>query len=379
MLNKLDETLMHQAPTLFDYAAVSDHRFYDRIVIGGFHPEGDAAFLVGMAMYKNLNVMDGFAAIQTPDRKQYNVRLSKPLRPNSGEMKLGAFGVEVVEAFRELHLTLENADYHLGFDLTWKNLLEARLENPHFGRADGRVHTDYLRYSQLGSASGTIRAGGHELEASDWFGWRDHSWGIRPGVGGFEPFTGTKAGGGVPSSIRAKGKGLILYYLGFWNGEQGGGIQVMEDSDGERIYMDGEVQWATGSGHETCEIVDVEQDLKLVPGKRVFSTMAVKLKLENGETWEVEAESIGRPWCYRGLGYDSGFNDGKGLGVWRSDTLLIEQDVYDLSDIEDVVMPDGSVQQPRHREQLTRAKINGKPGFAYSPFFLIGSHPRLGV
>lgn len=379
MLNRLDETLMHQAPILFDHAATSDHRFYDRVVIGGFHPDGDAAFLVGMAMYKNLNVMDGFAAIQTPDRKQYNLRLSKPLRPNSGEMRLGPFQVDVVEAFRELRLRLSGDVPDLSLDLTWSNLLEARLEDPHFGRADGRVHTDYLRYSQLGTGNGWLNAGGQRIEVADWFGWRDHSWGVRPSVGGFEPFTGTRAGGGVPSSIRAKGKGLLLYYLGFWNGVEGGAIQVMEDSDGERIYMDGEVQWAPQSGRPPCKIVDVEQDLALVPGKRVFSRLALKMKLENGETWEVEATPIGRPWCYRGTGYDSGFEDGKGLGVWRSDSLLVERDVYDLTDPEDVVMPDGSIQQPRHREQLARMTLNGLSGFAYCPFFLIGSHPRLGV
>jgi len=379
MLNRLDETLMHQAPILFDHAAVSDHRFYDRVVIGGFHPEGEAAFLMGMAMYKNLNVMDGFAAIQTPDRKQYNVRLSKPLRPNSGEMKLGAFEIEVVEAFHELHLALNGKEYQLGFELSWRKLLEARLENPHFGRADGRVHTDYLRYSQLGSASGEITAGGQRINVKDWFGWRDHSWGVRPSVGGFEPFTGTKAGGGVPSSIRAKGKGMILYYLGFWNGREGGAIQVMEDSDGERIYMDGEVQWAPDSGRAACKIMEVEQDLTLVPGKRIFSRMVVRLKLENGETWEVDAQAMGRPWCYRGTGYDSGFNDGKGLGVWRTDTQLLEQDIYDLSDPEDVIMPDGSIAQPRHREQLARISLNGRSGFAYCPFFVIGTHPKLGI
>jgi len=82
-------------------------------------------------------------------------------------------------------------------------------------RVDGRLHTDYWRFSQVGWTNGAALIDGKQYEVNRWFSWRDHSWGVRPGVGGFEPFTGTKAGAGLPSSIRAAGLGILVIYLGF--------------------------------------------------------------------------------------------------------------------------------------------------------------------
>ena len=47
---------------------------------------------------------------------------------------------------------------------------------------------------------------------------------------------------GVASSARTGGKGLFLIYLGFANGKQAGGVQIIEDGEGKRLYTDGEVR-----------------------------------------------------------------------------------------------------------------------------------------
>ena len=44
-------------------------------------------------------------------------------------------------------------------------------------------------------------------------------------------------------------------------------------------------------------------------------TMGLDLGLANGETWTLRARAVGRPWVYRGGGYDGGFSDGKGQGA----------------------------------------------------------------
>ncbi len=70
MLSGLDETLMHQGPLPFAQALLSDHRFYDRYVLTGFRRDGQAGIVTGIGVYKNMNVMDGYALTQLGARRQ---------------------------------------------------------------------------------------------------------------------------------------------------------------------------------------------------------------------------------------------------------------------------------------------------------------------
>ncbi|GLR65689.1 hypothetical protein GCM10010909_03670 [Acidocella aquatica] len=376
MLTDLDESLHHQAPLTFDHVNTTDHRFYDRQLMGGFRPDGEAAFLAGITYFKNMNVAEGFMMVQARSAKQYNVRFTKQLRPlTESRAQLGPLSLTVVEPFKELRFVLEaGVDYPLAMDITYRAVLPARLEHPHNDRMDGRLHTDYLRYNQLAKISGWIEVEGERFDAADWFGWRDHSWGVRPGVGGFEPQTGTAVGGGVASASRTGGKGLFLVHAGFFNGTQGGSIQLIEAGDGKRIYTEGAVCGADG---EEIAVTSITHDVVFKPGTRVFDTMGLDLGLANGETWTLRAKSVGRPWVYRGGGFDSGFNDGKGQGVYRSKELMIETEVYDISDPELIGFPDGTRGKTKHREQMAVCEINGVTGSAYMPMFVIGDLVQL--
>jgi hypothetical protein len=133
---------------------------------------------------------------------------------------------------------------------------------------------------------------GEEILVDNWYMWRDHSWGIRPNVGGFDPFTGTGGQGTLPSAIRSGGKGLMLFGFGFSTTEFGG------------------------------------------------------------------------------------YNDGRGMGVYRSLEPVHEYDCYDVSKIGSPRLPDGQIAKSTHREQHCRTTINGKPGSAYVPLIILGDHHR---
>lgn len=376
MLTPLDETLHHQAPLTFDHVHTTDHRFYDRQLMGGFRADGEIAFLAGITIFKNMNVIEGFAMVQARSQKQYNVRLTRQLRPMpDSDARIGPLSLEIAEAFKTLRYVLEAGDYPIALDMRFDAMLPPRLEQPHVSRGDGRLHTDYLRYNQLGRISGHVLVEGERFDASDWFGWRDHSWGVRPGVGGFEPMTGTPGAGGVASASRTGGKGLFLVHAGFRAGDLGGAVQLIEDGEGKRLYTEGEVRQAQG---DPVEVVGIEHDVAFKPGTRVFDRMKLDLALADGRSIPIEAKSVGRPWVYRGGGFDGGFTDGEGQGVWRSRDLMIEVDSYDISDPETVILPDGSAATPRHREQLAVCSVNGEQGSAYIPMFVIGPQPRFG-
>ncbi len=62
MLTGPDETLRHQLPTTFDHVGTSDPRFYDRFFFGVHDPAGRLALHIGLGLYTNMNVMDGYVA-----------------------------------------------------------------------------------------------------------------------------------------------------------------------------------------------------------------------------------------------------------------------------------------------------------------------------
>ena len=278
MLSGLDETLMHQGPLPFSQALLSDHRFYDRYVLSGFRRDGQAGIVTGMGVYKNLNVMDGYALTQFGASRQRNMRFSRPLHPirEPLQARAAAHGVSGAVQDPALHLRAERARGQLRSDLP-------RISRCPFGEPSFRPGRRACAHRLLALQSGGLarRHGANRWSLAcgrKWFSWRDHSWGVRPGVGGFEPFTGTRAGGGLPSSIRAGGRGILVMYLGFATDHYGGMIQLQEDEDGKRLYIDGRIG---ASDSAPSEVVDVQHEFNFIPGTRLFDRM--KLQVTTGD------------------------------------------------------------------------------------------------
>jgi hypothetical protein len=373
MLTALDESFMHQAALPFELCATSDHRFFDRTVVTATAPDGSAGLILGMGAYKNMNVLDGFAAVQVDRARQHNLRMSRALRPDMSQ-RLGPLRIEVIKPFQEIRFILEANDAPFQFDMTFEKFLEPVLEEPHIHRAFGRVTQDYLRFNQLMTAKGVLNIEGRDHLASRWFGWRDHSWGVRPGVGGFEPpLPGVTDA--FPSAARAGGKGMVLFYVGFNVGDElGGGIQVIENAEGQGIYFTGHFGPPAGAA---SKVKSYDWEVETFPGTRAPKRLQVRAVTEDGESYDIVAEPVSRPWVYKGLGYDAGYNDGKGQGVWRSDALSSEIDMYDISDPEEVVMPGERRIRPNHREIAVRVVVNGREGIGYMPFIAIGDVAKL--
>lgn len=371
MLTALDETLMHQAPLPFELAASTDHRFFDRTVVTAGAPDGSAGVILGMGVYKNMDVTDGFAAVQIDRARQHNLRLSRQLRPDFAP-RLGPLRMEVIEPFRHLRYILEPNEAGFCFDLHCEGFIDATLEEPHFHRNSGRITQDYLRFNQLLTVSGDLEIQGRAITADRWFGWRDHSWGVRPGVGGFEP-PSPNVKDAFPSAARTNGRGMMLFYVGFnVDDEIGGGIQVIEDGFGDRVYFTGHM------GPVGCQepVLDYDWSVEVFPGTRAPRRLRVHVRTASAD-YAILAEPTGRPWGYKGFGYDAGYNDGKGQGVWRSQELSTEIDVYDIDDPERVIMPDGTQTRPNHREVHVAVTVNGRRGLGYMPFIAIGDIAKL--
>ena len=362
MLTPLDETLSHQTPTTFDHVYTSDHRFFDRNWFSANDPSGELALITGIGAYANMNVMDGFVAVQHQAR-QYNVRVSRPLRPASQEIHVGPLRHEILEPLWKARLVLEPGDHPLACDLVWEGVLPAHEEPHHFVRADGRAVRDYRRFDQTGRVSGWIEVDGVHVDARDWWGARDHSWGVRNGVGGWEPITHPAGADGAPHEA-------TFVWLEFATESLGGHVQYVDTPAGRHEPLYAFVRYRDDP--DRCDVgVAADVDVELFPGTHAYRRAVLHLTTESGATFEIEATPLHTAWAYRGTGYNKGFADGAGLGAYRGASLL-EHDVYDVSHPEDVLLlPDGRSIAPGHREQPARLSVNGEEGFGHFPIMFM--------
>jgi hypothetical protein len=294
-------------------------------------------------------------------------------------LEIGPLQVDILEPLQKLHIRLDPGEaYRTSFDLLWEGMYPAREEGHHFNRRRGRIYQDYIRFDQVGKANGRLLIDGEEIHAGEWCAFRDHSWGVRPGVGGFEPKTGGKKPDRLGASTATIRKDTIFIWLAFRAEGVGGQLQMMEDGDGKRLNIDGHIAFPEGSGKQELKVVDLEHEISFIPGTRVYDKANLAVTTHDGARWEIKAEAVGRAWVFKGTGYDSGYDDELGLGAYRGEELM-EADVYDISHPEDVVLPDGRVIRPVHREQPVKLTVNGEPGYGYMPIMSSGVVKRYGL
>ena len=99
MLTPQDDFIGHQLPTTFDHVGSSDPAWMERLWYTAHPtPGGDAIIDIGLGYYPNKNVMDAFAGI-TVGGIQYNLRVSRRLRPLGLKTEIGPLSISVVEGF----------------------------------------------------------------------------------------------------------------------------------------------------------------------------------------------------------------------------------------------------------------------------------------
>lgn len=373
MLSEMDETFLHQAVVTFDQAAYSDHRFFDRMALFGHCADGTRLF-TGMGAYKNTNTFDGFFGILRGD-KQYNLRLSRPFLPDSNVQGVGPLSVEVIRPLQELRVEVRKSDEHpIEADIRFTGTTEAREEAHHLKRIDGRLVNDFLRFDQVGRLNGWMKLNGERINIDDWFAGRDHSWGMRYNMGGYQPVTNL-ANADPGRLMGSSQSGLLLIWMVVETESYVGHIQLQEDGDGKVIYEDGHIL-KKKEGRDV-KIVKIAHDVSFVAGTRTPVGGLITLTLADGDEVVIEFKALLPPYCDKGAGYDSGYNDEAGLGVHRGN--LLEFDVYDLSHPEEVQLPDGRTIKPWQRETVSTLTINGEPGLGHTPVMSTGHIKRYGL
>ena len=337
MLTKLDDTLWHQLPTTFDHVWTSDPRFFDRYWFAIHSPDGRMAIQITMGAYRNMNVLDA-GAVMIIDGKQYNLRVSRSL-DGSAETECGPIRITAEKPLERFEIAIAAGTHDLSGLIRWRCVEPAREENPHFNRLQGRTVEDYRRFDQIGLASGWMEIAGRRVEIADWWSCRDHSWGVRRGMGVPEPVTGPK--------VALAEKGHVMSFLFFSTDSMSGHLLFMQRGADEP-YTTGVV---TERANEAVHVAEkIALSVELHPGTRRFRAAQVRATFDDGKLLLLDVAARGASIAMQGLGYSGGYDDGRGLGAWRG-VQHLESDVWDVSHPSRVVYPDGSQKEHWHRIQ----------------------------
>ncbi len=299
-----DEGLNHQIVDTFATLSQTDMAWTEKIWASIARTDGSLQIDFGLGKYQNRGIIDGFGGVSR-GREQWTVRGSRELASAPEQSGVGPVQMEVVEPLRQMRFRLEPNDVQpISFDIVLSGVTPPFFEERNLvrNRRTGRIDVDVIRYHQGGWASGTVTVDGetHEVRPEEWFGFRDHSWGVRQAIG--EPSTDLIPAQAIPAGTR----GGMKWSPAFFRRPDGTyyetAIFVVE---GAWEYSSAYVNDADGNQVPVRSVsprIEYDTRTRYVTGGELLLTM------ESGEQRVVEVEVLG----------DSGFFlKTAGYGAWE--------------------------------------------------------------
>ena len=307
MLTKHDELTCHQVVQTFDAVDTSDRAWTEKLWCNVHDAAGELVLATGFGVYPNRNVLDGYACVNVANQRQHNLRVSRELRPRIDEVAVGPLAYEVIEPYRRVRLTCGDNPRNLRFDLEFLGGFAPGEEEPQVGRAFGRTFVNTCRYAQTGRARGWIEVEGRrtELTPDRFFAQRDHSWGVRMGVGLPEQ--------GVQLPDIAPFRGMLILWTTLQLEDVAFTLYLIELADGTVQRLTGQVCPKLGEG-PTVPIVGADHHFEYHPGSARMAAGRMSLTAADGRRWELSMRELTTMYL-RGGGY-AGY---KGFyhGLWK--------------------------------------------------------------
>lgn len=334
MLTKRDELTCHQTVSTFDHPGTSDRAWTEKIWCHVHDRSGRLSLATGIGVYPNRNVLDGYGCACVRNERQHNVRVSRRLRPRIDETSVGPLSYEVVEPFRRIRLRMDEGGGDLSYDLELLLDREPAEEEPQYQRSRGRVCVNTCRYAQSGRARGRVTVAGEtfELDPETTLGHRDHSWGVRMGVGAPEV--------GVEDTDVASFLGMMINWLTFRFEDFGLTLYLIEKADGTVTRLTGARVGVAGGSEAAVPIVSAEHDFRYHEGSARMASGRMTLGLADGSRLELSMRELTTMYLRGGgyLGY-KGFYHGLWMGpdwsdgeVWQVSDPAVANEAHGLDD-----------------------------------------------
>jgi hypothetical protein len=238
-LTPLDELLAHQLPEPMANVQTFHPHWRESYFFVAHRPDrlGDMVILT-MATYPQREQLDSLQMGRVGGTRI----LGHHARPFAGDPHtpvVGPVRVDIVEPFREIRLFADPAECELGIDLTFVARTQAYGLRRGTMKAGHELVWDQSHMLQSGVYNGTYTVGDVTYDVHDWWGQRDHSWGIRDH-------------GRCPLWIWFQIQ-LPDGFLGVWHWEY---------ENGARVYTDG--CWAPADGSAPVSLIDFQHELRWV-------------------------------------------------------------------------------------------------------------------
>lgn len=367
MISQYDEYPVHQSPHPFAQIPATDYSWNEGYFFGLYNADLGVFLFSGMRVNPNTDMIGAYAGLGIRGR-QYTTRFSRPWRAHM-DTSIGPLTYAFLEPLKSIQLTLEENDSELTFDFRWLGVSEVYEEPHHLAESRGRRVADLTRYYQSGTAEGWIQLGDErfEFEPGEWWGSRDHSWGLYlqrapllPDAKWLPP---------AEESISRRG----LRWASWWgSGEHSGFFSVHETEDGHQTRMndvfgtplEGGIHFADDGG--SVGIAEARHEMEFHPGTRVLKQATWHLTDSVGGRWTQVHESRPGGWNPATIGYRPGsWKDGGSMYTYHGvDGALQEFDDFDFSGITyDHTMYDGTELSDTHSfEHLMRVTTTAPDG-----------------
>ncbi|MEP7115327.1 MAG: hypothetical protein ABI862_18840 [Ilumatobacteraceae bacterium] len=353
MLLGMDEFPYHQFTNTFAAVAGSDPQWNDGHYVTLCDAAGTVCLTSNVRLYQNNDVLDGFVCIRHGGR-QYNVRLSRRLRPNMDHLGVGPLRIELIEPMQVLRMVLDDndvlSDQRISLDVTCRTTAGPHLDPIETTRIDGRLISERATYEVTGECTGWVSVGGQRIELATASFFRNHSWGYQPGRGG------ARSGAPVGGPRRLPGvRQWVLFHM---------------PDHGGYYFADPRPRAAAGKGaimigDRSIDVHSVSHDLHFYDGGRRLRSGTFELIDSEGTPRSYEVEDLGWVYC-QGGGYFGGFDDRLGQGVYRGD-YHEEGDVWDVSHPTQIVDASGRTFEFDHAwaESFVRVRSGESTGLGH--------------
>ncbi|MCK9923053.1 hypothetical protein MXD61_14430 [Frankia sp. AgPm24] len=311
-LTGADESLNHQIVDTFATVAESDLAWTEKIWGSLASTDGSLQVDFGLGKYRNRGVIDGFAGVSR-GREQWTVRGSRELRSAPDETTVGPIEYEVLDSLKQVRFRLAPNDVQpISFDLVLTGVTPPFFEDRNLvrNRNSGRLDINVVRYHQGGHVRGSVTVDGETVEIDDdsWFGFRDHSWGIRQSVG-VQPsdlIQNTAAQPGATAGHAADRSGM-KWTPAFLRRPDGSYYEMaVFVAQGAWGYASAYVNEASGA---QTRIRDAEVHISYDPRTRFVRGGELHLVTEAGDRRVIEVEALGESGFFLKTG---------GYGSWGS-------------------------------------------------------------
>lgn len=368
MIGQYDEYPVHQHPYPFAQIPVTDYSWNEGYFFGLYNADEGVFFFSGMRVNPNTDMIGAYAGVGIRGR-QYTARFSRPWR-SLMDTRIGPLSYTFLEPLKTIRLALADNDSQLSFDFRWIGTGGVYEEPHHLAESRGRRVADLTRYYQSGTAEGFLQLGDERFDftAGEWWGSRDHSWGIYLQRAPLLPESKW-----LPPAEVTTGARRGLRWASWWGSAGNSGFfSVHESEEGEQVRMNDvfgtplEGGIDLGNGREPIKIVHAKHEMTFHPGTRVLVDATWKLTDEHGDTWTQRYEVRPGGWNPATIGYRPGsWKDGGSMFTYHGvDNVVQEWDDFDFSAITyDHTMYDGTTLHDTHSfEYLVKVTTTAPDG-----------------